>query len=213
MFTPSTLKRLLLTAALIIQLESRAAVLLEFDNGTILPNSVTISPGETFAFDVYLTSTSQQTVGLTYFLSVSTAGDFSNPGSGKFTITGRNISGSSYSDLQTSNSTFLLAANAVLDPQNNSDAGGLEPDLAALAPDRYFVATFTIQSLVSVVDGVYQLNFANAVYIDEIFEPYSIDTLGSFIVTVVPEPNSLILALIGGLGAMILVSRRRKAVV
>lgn len=107
-------------------LYSNAAVLLTFDNGTPSPSSITTNAGDSFSFDVILTSTAEETLGLTYFLSESTVGNPGNPGSGMFVITGRSVAGTPFSDLQTTNITFLQPANASLDPQNEKDAGGLE---------------------------------------------------------------------------------------
>lgn len=206
----TTFTRILLAGFLLVQAEARASVVLEFDNGTAASDSVTIQPGSAFSFGVYLTSTAEQTVGLSYFLAESTVGNPANPGSGMFTITGRGVSGSPYSELQTGNTAFLSAANAVLDPRNNNDAGGIEPSLEAQSAGTYFVANFTIQSSALTAVGTYEITFADAVYIDEVFEPHSFNTLGTYTVTVVPEPGSF--ALVSVAGVLVLGRRVRRQI-
>lgn len=191
---------------------THASVLLDFNDGTGTPNAVTINSGDAFSFNIFLTSTSEQTVGLSYFFLESTVANPLNPGSGMFTITGRTITGTPFTELQTSNTTFLSASNAVLDPQNNSDAGAIEPDLTAQPAGTYFIANFTIQSSVSVAPGTYQINFVNApntVYLDQDLNAQSFDSLGTYTVTVVPEPSAAVM--LGAGCAIFAIIRRRSA--
>lgn len=70
------------------------------------------------------------------------------------------------------------------------------------------MAKLTIQSSAALLHGEYTLNFTNAIYVDENFNSQSFDSLGSYSITVVPEPTAL--ALFGIAPALIIFRRKQR---
>lgn len=193
---------LLAACLVLITTNLSALVVFSFSDNDLLPTSSVINAGDAFSFDVQVTSTSEFLLGATYFLNV-------NPqGSGLFSIANRVTTNSSFPDLQSNNSQVLAPASALLDPQNNDNLGGTVANTnLPLGPGNYFVATLTISSSASLPLGVYTIGFTDTtIATDDGFNDVE-PVRGTYTVTVVPEPSTLLL---GSLGMCALFLRRRR---
>ncbi len=181
------------------QHDSRAAVFATFNDGSGDPTSVTINPGDEFTFSLFLSSTVEPLYGLTYFLTAST--------SGLFRITGRDITGSPFSDLTNSNAVALAPTNNLLnDILNNKDLGATVPILA-VPSGTHFVASLTLDSDASIPLGVYTISLrSDSVGVDDVFDEYPISA--TYTVTVIPEPGVGMLLGVAGLAGVLLRRRR-----
>jgi hypothetical protein len=167
------------------------------------PNSVSITPGSAFSASVFLSSETNETfAGLSYFLTGS------GPENNVFSITNRDITGSNFTDLTSTNANVI--AGGALNPSNDNDLGGLLSDvLSPVGPGSFFVATFSFSSNPLTSPGVYTIGFlSNAVYVDADLNDIPFSSLGSYNVEVIPEPTTVVL-LAGSLTAMMLLRRRR----
>lgn len=172
------------------------------------PGTAEIFAGQTFSFSLYLSATSESTVGLSYFLETP-----SDPST--LALTARDTVGAAYTSLITPNAVALLPANALLDPRNNNDLGALVGDLAApIGFGEHLVATFTLRASDTAAAGAYTIQTSsNAQAVDPFFNELPIRS-GSFVVTVnvIPEPGTALLLLAAGsiMGAAALARRRAR---
>ena len=140
---------------------AQGAVTLSLADTVGAPNSAEVnlnSPASRFfTFRLTLNATTKSTTGLTYFLETPDFG-----GNGQFRIASRDTTGSTYSDLTTSDATVLTPVNALLDPRNNNDLGATVADVVN-APNpagTYFVADYVIEALSTISPGTYTIETA-----------------------------------------------------
>ena len=141
--------------------------------------------GGTFTFDINIMTTFSS-IGMTYFLQ-------STDGSGFFSLTGRNVVGSPFSDV------LPIMFPVDLDPVTNVDLGGGVPDLNNPAPPgNIFIATFSLSYSATLAPGVYHIFLdSRAIVADTNFNDHTV-TGNQFTVTIVPEPATVGLAVLGG---------------
>lgn len=148
--------------------------------------------GESFSVEVLLDNSSGETLlGITYFLSVLTTA-----GNGEFSLTARDVTGSAFTFLTTSDSLALSSPGNLLDPVNAYDLGALDSSFTGIGNGfNFVVATLTVTSAGTVQPGTYSFQFFgdNAGTIPVQVTNTSFDSLDasspSFSVTVVPEPG------------------------
>ena len=177
-----------------------AAVLVSLTDNDGTPNVGSGDAGQPFSINVTLTSTLEQTTGLTYFLRDPSA----SIGNAHFQIIGRDITGSPFSDLTTNNPTVLAAASATLDPDNNHDLGaGLADINTPLGIGSFFVAKITLLVLPSTPNGNYMIELTpNSVASGSSpnFPEIQVQRFSYTVVTPsVPEPGTASLLILGGL--------------
>ena len=177
-----------------------AAVIVSLTDNDGVPNVGSGDAGQPFSINVTLTSTLEQTTGLTYFLRDPSA----SIGNAHFQIIGRDITGSPYSDVTSTNSAVLAAASAVLDPDNNSDLGaGLADISAPLGIGSFFVAKITLLVLPTTPNGNYMIELTpNSVAAGPgpNFSEIQVQRFSYTVVTPsVPEPATASLLILGGL--------------
>ena len=177
-----------------------AAVIVSLTDNDGVPNVGSGDAGQPFAINVTLTSTLEQTTGLTYFLRDPSA----SIGNAHFQIIGRDITGSPYSDVTSTNSAVLAPASAVLDPDNNSDLGaGLADINAPLGIGSFFVAKITLLVLPTTPNGNYMIELTpNSVASGPSpnFPEIQVQRFSYTVVTPsVPEPATASLLILGGL--------------
>lgn len=177
-------------------------MLLSFEDLSGPTNSVSINPGDSFSFSIYLSSDVDQIAGVSYQFESNLAG------SGLFIITARDISTAPFtaSDLITPNASLFTGSNASLDPQVTVDLGA---SFGAIAPNTYNIGSYTLSSSVLSSPGSYTISFANALVIDQDFNEIT-PSLNTYTVTVVPEPATWAL-LAGSLTTVMIFRRRRQA--
>lgn len=186
---------LLLTAAI-----SHAAVVVSLTDNDGVPNVGSGDAGQPFTIIVTLSSTLEQTTGLTYFLQDPSA----SIGNAHFQIIGRNVAGSPFSDLTTSDGVVTGAASAMLDPSNNHDLGaGLADINSPLGIGSFFVANITLLVLPTTPNGNYTIELTpNSVAAGPgpNFPEIQIQRFSYTVVTPsVPEPAAASLLILGGL--------------
>jgi PEP-CTERM motif len=165
---------------------------------------ITVGPGSgTFTFDINIVTTFTS-VGMTYFLQ-------SNDGSGFFSLTGRNIGASPFNDLITTDAVAFTAANGLLDPVNNDDLGAVIADPNTPLPaGSYFISTMSL-SYAGLAPGTYHIFFdSRTIVSDGGFNDHQV-TANVFTITVVPEPATTGLAVLGGVMLLGFVWRARRA--
>jgi hypothetical protein len=198
-----------------------ALVRLELVDNDATPTSTTVLPGASFTVTARLVSTltSEQITGADYYLNVSGAA------AGKFRITGRDTTGSTFSDLIKANSGdnganpgVLDAAFSVLNPRNALDLGASIAYVNAPNPGNstYLLAFYTISVPINTPNGTYALSTLSEpgtgwVGAAPLFNEAAFSQHGSFTVTVqaagqVPEPTGALAVA----GAMMLGRRRRR---
>ena len=178
----------------------QAAVMVSLTDNDGTPNVGFGDAGQPFTLTVTLTSTLEQTTGLTYFLQELTG----SSGNAHFQIIGRNITGSPFSDLTTSDGVALAPTSAMLDPSNDHDLGaGLANLNAPLGIGSFFVANITLLVLPTTPNGNYMIQLTpNSVAagpgptfneIPVVQFPYTVVTPS------IPEPATASLMILGGL--------------
>ena len=189
---------------------AQGAVALSLTDTIGAPNSAEVNlnnpASRFFTFRLTLNATTESTTGLTYFLE---APDFG--GNGQFRIVSRDTTGSTYSDLTTSDATVLTPVNALLDPQNNNDLGATVADVinGPNAPGTYSVAEYVVEALSTISPGTYTIQTGlqsvtgGGPNFDEITVPRA-----TYTVNVVPEPATACLLCLGS--ALISFARRNR---
>jgi hypothetical protein len=168
-----------------------------------------INPGESFTVSLALDNSSgANLVGVTYFVSLV------NPsGTGEFSLTGRDLAGSPFTDLSTSDAVALSAPSNLLDPINNSDLGALDSTLVGVGNGTWVIADLTITSEGGVTPGSYTFQLfgddAGTIPVQVADTSFASLDAGSpsFSITVVPEPSTPALVL---LAAGLLAGLKRK---
>ena len=171
-----------------------ALVRLELVDNDATPASTTVLPGASFTVTARLVSTqaSEQITGADYYLSVSGAG------AGKFRITGRDTTGSAFSDLIKANNGdnganpgVLDAAFSVLNPRNALDLGASVTNVGAPNPGNstHLLAFYTISVPSNTPTGTYTLSTLSEpgtgwVGAAPLFNEAAFSQHGSFTVTV-----------------------------
>jgi hypothetical protein len=157
------------------------------------PNSTTITAGSSFTFSLSLTTTTETTIGVSYYITTGLSG------SGLFSITGRDVTGSSYSDLATSDSLSTTSldnlapsgADNLLNTTNDRDLGG-SLLTGSNSPGTYFISNITIASSALTNTGAYTFSLSNnSIAADDSFNDVSISS-NTYTVNVigVPEPST-----------------------
>lgn len=176
-----------------------AVVSLAFGDTLGDPSEATVASGDSFSITLTLTSTAELTSALSYFLAVDGAG------SGGFRITGLDVTGSGFADLVTGTGISLSSSDALLDPTNTFDLGGLA-DPAPNGAGSFLVAALTLQALPGLAPGVYTIRTDSAFALDDSFGTLPVNQ-PTYTVNVVPEAHTAALLGIVVLGGLV---RRRK---
>ncbi len=165
--------------------------------------SITITTTGTFTLDLNIVTTFQS-VGIAYFIQMLDAAGF-----GQFEISAWNNDGSPFvRDVP----PIVGNPDGILNPVNLHDLGGGIPDPNnPLPPGSYFVATLTlIPTSGAFTPGVYHIHLdSRGTVVDNNFFDHAI-TSNTFTVTVVPEPATVDLAVLGGVMLLAFVWRARR---
>lgn len=189
-----------------------------YDNGTGTPASGSYAPGSSFTFSVDLSFTSGGAIndleGLSYWFQQNENAPY------PFSITLRDVTGSPFSDLQSP----ALSYPQVLDPISRNadgstsftDEGGLIPaGDPGLPSGMYHVADITFSIDASAAPGVYHIqNVVTGGRTAFIFNDQGTGfriPAAIYTVTVVPEPTTTALSVLG-VGALLIFGLRRRAV-
>jgi hypothetical protein len=208
MNTNSKLNRLVLVIALALvpllaseRASAQNATATLFNGGNPF---ITIAAGGTFTLDLNIVTTFTST-GITYFYQ-------SNNGSGFFSLTARNISGSQFPDLITADATAFTPANGLLDPVNNDDLGAVITDPNSPLPaGSYFISTITFSISGAIAPGTYTIFLdSRTIVSDGGFNDHQV-TSNIFTVNIIPEPATTGLAVLGGVMLLAFVWRARRA--
>jgi hypothetical protein len=181
-----------------------------YDDNSGVPNAGTYTPGSSFTFDISLAFTPGGSIanldGLSYWFQQANPSIAPFP----FSITLRNVTGSMFTDLQTSGLTYPQALN----PSNPKDLGALLPgNVSAVGAGTYFIAAITISiPLNAPTTGMFTLSNTIAggktsVITDDLGDTFAIPE-ADYIITMIPEPATWLTPTLGVLG--LLVSQRRK---
>jgi len=199
----------LLASMVIPAASALATVTLALTDQDATPLSTTVAKGSNFTVRLNLTSTSEQTTGLDYFLAAL------GSGSGHFYIVDRDISTSPYADPSFVDSVVEAQPDSVLNPRNAWDLGATLNNVnSALNSGTYLVANYTIHVNADTPNATYTIEAQNDPNIgwignsadnfnDHPFSPPPAD----FAVTVTPEPT---FAVFGIPTMAFLLSPRRK---
>lgn len=215
--TSIALRIALVVCAFSITRAARATVSLSF-----APTSTQVNPGGTITLNLSLTSTSEHTVGLDYFMRAAPVA--SGSATGLFTITGRTIPGTSpYSDPTNTNATVLDLTSANLKltrgtpPNTFTNSNG--SDLGATASAEQVAGTFPVATYTLSISSSAPIGSSYTISTysdpgsgysagsDQNFGVFPFTSQATTTVTVVPEPAAMAFAIVG-LGA--LVARRRR---
>ncbi len=191
-------KFLIITALVLFPLLATERASAQNATATLLSgglNSISIAQNGTFTLDINIVTTFQS-VGMTYFMQMLDAAGF-----GQFEISARNIGASPFNDLITNDAGAVGNPNGILNPTNVHDLGAVIADPnSPLAAGSYFIATLTfIPTSGMFTPGVYHMTFdSRSIVADGGFNDHAI-TANTFTITVVPEPATTGLAVLGGL--------------
>ncbi len=177
---------------------SAVMVTLTDNDGT--PSVGSGDAGQPFSINVTLISGGDQTTGLTYFLTDPTA----SIGNEHFRLIGRDITGSPFSDLITTNGVALGAASATLDPDNNHDLGGSLADInVPLGAGTFHIANLMLLVLPTTPNGIYTIELTPNTVAAGAGPGFPDTQVQRFSYTVstpsVPEPATAGLLMLGGL--------------
>ena len=202
---------LLLMAALV-----RADALLSFDDhgqGGLTASSGSYTPGSTFTFDITLAVTNSGTDPVPNVNSISYWFETSAVNNSYFTIVSRNLSGSPFTDPQAT-----ISNEAVVQGGNASDLGATTPPNTSVASNNsYFVATLTLKINPGTPNGTYTISTTTlasnggpktSTVGDTNFQRHNLPA-ATYTITVVPEPATLSLLGLSGLGSLGLTYLRR----
>ena len=171
---------------------------------TLTPSTTTVNANSSFTLTLNLSaSQGEQLTSVGYRLSISA------PGSGLFSIIGRDITGSLFTDTTSTNgqitstgdSALPSGADNLLNTENDRDLGSsvADPFTPTDGPGPFFVNTLTISS--TATSGTYTISLftgANVGFGDPLNpDSQSISANSSF--TVVPEPSTYALMALGTL--------------
>ena len=216
----------LLAAAALTASSAQAAVSLSITGSG--GSSISLKPGSTFGVAVKVTSTAESLTGVDYFLSISGAA------AGKIRLTARDLTGSSFSDANLSNTgdngsnPGVLDTNfSLLNPKNSLDLGATLSNISAALPPNtganpasYLLANYTFSVDPTIAPGTYTLSTSSLAGSGVVtqapnFTEMGFAQQGSFTVTVtpsvggtpVPEPTGMMALM--GMGGLALRRRRR----
>jgi hypothetical protein len=176
-----------------------------YNNGV---NFGTYTPGSSFTFSISLVFVPGGTIanleGLSYFFQQNNVAPYN------FSITNRDVTGSMFTDLQTN-----LSYPQNLAPANPNDLGaGLPVGQAGLGANTYFIANITIAISPTAALGSYTIQNVVTGGKAAVIDDTSGDTFripaSTFTITIVPEPTSIALLVLGSLGVLALVLRNRR---
>ena len=210
----TTIGCLLLMAGLV-----RANAVISFNDNSGTPNAGSYAPGATFSFDITLSISNSGADPVPDANSFSYWFETSSANNSYFKITNRNLTGSSFSDPQSS-PTYPVAIVAGGDA---FDLGASTPTGTNLATNNsYFVATLTLQIDPSTPAGTYTIFTTTRTSNTDHSKTTSVGDSSfnrhepvatAYTITVVPEPATLSLLALSGLGSfgMNVLRRRRRS--
>ena len=188
---------------------AQTALFIYNDNNGV-PNAGTYTPGSSFTFNISLAFTPGGSIanldGLSYWFQQTNPSIAPFP----FSITLRNVAGSSFTDLQTPGLTYPQTLN----PSNAKDLGALLPgSTPAFGAGTYFIAALTISiPLNAPTTGTFTISntFAGgktSVITDDLGNTFAIPE-ADYTITMVPEPATWLTPTLGVL-ALLFAQRRR----
>ena len=222
------MKKILITLLAVAALSSTClaqTVTLSYNDGDGDPAAGSYMPGSSFSFGLTMTTAGQMgdhtTAGTSYWFESASSGYF---------FVGNRVFGASFFDDNQSSPDF--AANGglgeeILPGGNASDLGGTDENINGVAPEgqppntSYFLATLTINIAPGTPNGIYTIfpttgatKNSIATDFDASFNSSDIDFPATpYTITVVPEPSTFALVVLGGLGALglnVLRAKRRQ---
>jgi hypothetical protein len=200
---------MLLIFAAVSGAKAQTALFIYNDNsGT--PNAGTYTPGSSFTFDISLQFAPGGSIanldGLSYWLQQSIPAIAPFP----FSVTLRDVTGSMFTDLQTSGLTYPQTLN----PSNAKDLGALLPgNVSAVGAGTYFIAAITISvPLNAPTTGTFVLSNTIAggktsVITDDLGDTFAIPE-ADYTITMIPEPATWLTPVLGVV-ALLFAQRRR----
>jgi PEP-CTERM motif len=209
------MKKHLLTAAAAltcmfaaISVSSGQTAVFSYNDGVGTANAGTYTPGSSFTFSISLAFTAGGNIanleGLSYWFEQQNLNAPFN-----FSITLRDVTGSQFTDLQTSGLTYPQALAA----QETKDLGALLPTTPGLGNNSYFIANITVSIAPTAAPGTYVIENTTSggktsVITDDQGHTFAIPQ-ATYTITIVPEPTSLALLAVGLVVLGIFVYRRR----